>query len=37
LLGVDDDILNEDVRRLEVRNWIERLVIPTMIRNGRAG
>jgi len=37
LLGVDDDILNEDVRRAEVRNWIDRLVIPTMIRNGRVG
>jgi len=36
-LGVDDDILNEDVRRAEVRNWIERLVIPTMIKNGRVG
>jgi len=37
LLGVDDDILNEDVRRAEVRNWIDQLVIPTMIRNGRGG
>jgi len=36
-LGVDDDILNEDVRRAEVRNWIERLVIPTMVKNGRVG
>ncbi|MCP5367090.1 MAG: type 1 glutamine amidotransferase [Hyphomicrobiales bacterium] len=32
LLGIDDDILNEDVKRLEVRNWLERLVIPTMVR-----
>ena len=31
LLGIDDDVLNEDVRRIEVRKWIERLVIPTML------
>lgn len=37
LLGIDDDILNEDVRRTEVRNWIDRLVIPTMIAKGRTG
>jgi len=37
LLGIDDDILNEDVRRIEVRNWIEQLVIPTMINKGRTG
>jgi len=36
LLGIDDDITNEDVRRVEVRNWIDRLVIPTMIARGRA-
>jgi GMP synthase (glutamine-hydrolysing) len=30
LLGVDDDIMNQDVRLVEVRNWIERLVLPTM-------
>lgn len=36
-LGVDDDILNEDVKRIEVRNWIERLVIPTMLAKGRTG
>jgi GMP synthase (glutamine-hydrolysing) len=30
LLGIDDDVMNEDVRLAEVRNWIERLVIPTM-------
>lgn len=30
LLGVDDDVMNRDVRQVEVRNWIERLVRPTM-------
>ena len=30
LLGIDDDVMNEDVRRLEVRNWIQRLVLPAM-------
>ncbi len=30
LLGVDDDVMNEDVRTVEVRNWIERLVLPSM-------
>jgi GMP synthase (glutamine-hydrolysing) len=29
-LGIDDDILNVDVRRCEVRNWISKLVLPTM-------
>ncbi|MDE0459588.1 MAG: type 1 glutamine amidotransferase [Chromatiales bacterium] len=28
LLGIDGDIMNEDVRQAEVRNWIERLVLP---------
>lgn len=28
LLGIDEDIMNETVRQTEVRNWIERLVIP---------
>ena len=28
LLGVDDDVMNADVRRVEVRNWIEHLVLP---------
>jgi GMP synthase (glutamine-hydrolysing) len=28
LLGIDDDLTNEDIRQAEVRNWIERLVIP---------
>jgi GMP synthase (glutamine-hydrolysing) len=30
LLGIDDDVMNEDVRCAEVRNWIDRLVRPTM-------
>ena len=30
LLGIDGDITNADVRTLEVRNWIEALVLPTM-------
>ncbi len=30
LLGVDDDVMDEDIRLLEVRNWIERLVLPAM-------
>lgn len=32
LLGIDDDVMNEDVRLAEVRNWIERLVLPSMRR-----
>ena len=28
LLGIDDDVMNEDVRQIEVRNWIEHLVLP---------
>jgi GMP synthase (glutamine-hydrolysing) len=32
LLGIDDDVMNEDVRMMEVRNWIERLVRPAMQR-----
>ena len=28
LLGIDDVIMNEDVRQAEVRNWIEHLVPP---------
>ncbi|NQW00240.1 MAG: type 1 glutamine amidotransferase [Rhodospirillales bacterium] len=35
-LGIDADILDEDVRRLEVRNWISKLVIPTMLARGRS-
>ncbi|MEK7245402.1 MAG: type 1 glutamine amidotransferase [Pseudomonadota bacterium] len=30
LLGVDDDVMNVDVRTLEVRNWLEALVLPTL-------
>ena len=30
LLGLDEDILNPDIRQAEVRNWIEYLVLPTM-------
>jgi len=28
-LGIDDDVLNDEVRCMEVKNWIEQLVIPT--------
>ena len=31
-LGIDSDVMNTDVRTLEVRNWIERLVLPKMRR-----
>ncbi len=31
-LGVDADVMNEDVRHVEVRNWIEQLVVPSMAR-----
>lgn len=31
-LGVDADIMNEDVRQIEVKNWIHQLVLPTMQR-----
>jgi GMP synthase (glutamine-hydrolysing) len=30
LLGIDEDVMNEDIRLVEVRNWIERLVLPNM-------
>jgi len=30
LLGIDEDVMNEDVRLAEVRNWIDRLVLPNM-------
>jgi len=30
LLGIDEDVTNEDIRLAEVRNWIDRLVIPSM-------
>ncbi len=32
LLGIDEDVMNEDIRRAEVRNWIELLVLPNMRR-----
>ncbi len=32
LLGIDEDVMNEDLRLVEVRNWIEQLVRPTMRR-----
>src|SRR5262249_4914646 len=32
LLGIDDDVMNEDVRLTEVRNWIDRLVVPSRRR-----
>ena len=31
MLGIDDDVTNENIRTIEVRNWIENLVIPNMI------
>lgn len=31
-LGIDSDVLNDDVRLLEVRNWIWQLVLPSMGR-----
>ena len=30
LLGIDDDVINADVRTIEVRNWLEALVLPTL-------
>ena len=30
LLGIDEDVMSEDIRHCEVRNWIDRLVLPTM-------
>ena len=32
LLGIDEDLLDEDIRQAEVRNWIEQLVLPSMGR-----
>jgi GMP synthase (glutamine-hydrolysing) len=32
LLGIDDDVMNEDVRCQEVRNWITHQVLPGMGR-----
>ncbi len=28
LLGIDEDVMNEDIRQAEVRNWIEHQVLP---------
>ena len=30
LLGIDDDVMNEDLRLCEVRNWLRHLVLPNM-------
>jgi GMP synthase (glutamine-hydrolysing) len=32
LLGIDEDVMSEDIRLAEVRNWIEQLVLPNMRR-----
>jgi GMP synthase (glutamine-hydrolysing) len=32
LLGIDADVMNEDVRTIEVGNWVDHLVLPTMAR-----
>ena len=32
LLGIDEDVMNQDIRRAEVRNWIDLLVLPSMRR-----
>jgi GMP synthase (glutamine-hydrolysing) len=32
LLGIDEDVMNDDIRLVEVRNWIEQLVLPRMRR-----
>lgn len=29
LLGIDEDVINDDLRLVEPRNWIEQLVLPT--------
>lgn len=31
-LGIDADVMNDDVRLVEVRNWVNRLVLPNMRR-----
>ena len=31
LLGIDDDLLNESIRYIEVKNWLDNLVIPQMM------
>ncbi len=35
-LGIDSDVTSADVRQLEVRNWIEALVLPAMQRRRSA-
>ena len=35
-LGYDIDVLDPDTRLAEIRNWLERLVLPTMSGRGRA-
>ncbi len=32
LLGIDEDVINDDLRLCEVHNWIEQLVLPTRAR-----
>ncbi|MFQ6016812.1 MAG: type 1 glutamine amidotransferase [Kiloniellaceae bacterium] len=32
LFGIDEDVMNEDIRLAEVRNWIDFLVLPNMRR-----
>lgn len=32
MLGIDEDVMNEDVRLTEPRNWIQQLVLPHMYR-----
>ena len=32
LLGIDEDVMNPDIRQAEVRNWIELAVLPAMSR-----
>jgi GMP synthase (glutamine-hydrolysing) len=32
LLGIDADVMDTDLRTLEVRNWIEHQVRPAMVR-----
>lgn len=32
MLGIDADVMNEDVRQIEVANWINKLVLPTLAK-----
>ena len=34
ILGIDNDVLDQNIRCIEVKNWIENLVIPAMINHG---